>query len=186
MIPLSKKVFPGSPEEIAKRQIRMEENERRHKEYAEKQEYERIHAVEIEIKCLRKTAAENLSKADKLEKLLEQFPDLLKHTNRWNTVRYYSKSVNHQVTNYDLIHNCGCCSDSPLELWPYVETENGRIYSDPPYFIIGERNYDTDLGDTLNADWCDQLRKASISETLIDKLSKNFSENNAESTEETS
>lgn len=107
----------------------------------------------------------------KLEKLYLAYPDLVKNVNRWKTVKYCSKSVNPIAVDYELKHNCGCCSDSPLEIHPYVNTEFGRIYSDPTGMFIGEDSY---CGDRERLGWKDDLRKYNISETLINKVKLHF------------
>jgi hypothetical protein len=161
-----------SPELIAKEKAEAEERNRVWEELRKKQEYESLHAVELEIEKLRKESAERLIEADKLERLFKAFPDLRKNTNRWNTVRYYSKSVNTRVTRFDLKHNCGCCNDSPLELWPYLETPDGNVYSDPPRFTVGEKHWI--CGDDPRPGWKDELRAAGLPEIIIGAVSMHF------------
>lgn len=96
-------------------------------------------AVPRTIASLRKEAADKALEADRLEQLLAAFPDVRKYTGRWNKVAYYSKTANPITDKYDQRFNCGCCPDSPLEVWPYVETLAGRVYSDPPMFTVGEK-----------------------------------------------
>lgn len=101
---------------------------------------------------------------DRLKRLAEKYPDLQKHIGRWEKVAYYSKIANTQATRFDMRHNCGCCSDSPLELWPYMETPDGNIYTDPPMFTIGERE---GLGDRPYDGWKRKLQNAGLPESLI-------------------
>jgi len=124
---------------------------------------------------LRKEAEAKLAEADRLARLQAEFPDLRKQVGRWDKVAYCSKSVNSKVTHYEARHNCGCCNDSPLEIWPYLETANGRIYSDPPEFKLGERDpmYG---GDIPYPGWRDKLRAAGIPEAIVDKLKHHFRE----------
>jgi hypothetical protein len=126
----------------------------------------------LAIETIRKESAEKLVEADRLERLFKEFPDLRKHTNRWDTVRYYSKAVNTQVNDYDLSHNCGCCNDSPLELWPYLETPNGKVYSDPPCFVVGEKHWI--CGDEARPGWKTKLRDAGIPEPIIFSVDAHF------------
>lgn len=119
-----------------------------------------------------KLAAEALQKtqeAEQLAKLAKEFPDLRKHVGRWNKVVYCSASVNDKVMDYETRYNCGCCSDSPKELWPYLVTELGLVYSDPPSFFIGKKDYYAGYKSTPG--WQSTLRKANISESFIEKLS---------------
>lgn len=110
---------------------------------------------------------------DNLKKLLELYPNLKKHINRWGYVKYYSKNVNSICDNYDLGHNCGCCEDSPLELWLYKETEYGKVYSDPIGIMIGEKDpyYRCDKP---YEGWEKELRGYNITESIINKVSKTF------------
>lgn len=123
---------------------------------------------------LRQEAQGKLSEAEQLEKLVAAYPDLQKYVGRWNKVAYYSKTVNAQANRFDLRHNCGCCADSPLELWPYLETELGKVYTDPPSFQIGEKHWI--CGDTSYPGWKDKLRAAGISEEIIGAAQEHFRE----------
>lgn len=129
-------------------------------------------SVEDTIVKKKKEAEEKLREAEALEARLKAFPDLQRHVNRWNRERFYAKSVNSRVNAYELGHNCGCCSDSTLELWPYLETEHGRIYSDPPKFTIGEKDYR--YGDMEYTGWESQLEAAGIPLSLIAPVQASF------------
>lgn len=121
------------------------------------------------IKKLQEESEAKAKEAERLHILQAEFPDLQRRVGRWNKEAFYSKTVNTRVTGYDARHNCGCCNDSPLEVWPYLETPHGKVYSDPPMFVIGERNpYGS--GDLARPGWEDQLRKVRIPEALIEKM----------------
>ena len=108
----------------------------------------------------------------KLDRLTELYPDLKKHTNRWGTVRYCSPFVNFKVDEVELRYNCGCCGDSPLEAWPYTTTKDGdRVYSDPPYFDVGEKGWGRDRA---SPGWDDKLRSKGIPEALISRIQLTF------------
>jgi hypothetical protein len=130
-------------------------------------------AVPRDIAQLRKEAAEKLSHADQLERLLAQYPNLRKHTGRWNKVAYYAKDVNTLVDRFDMRHNCGCCNDSPLEVWPYLETPLGKVYSEPSMFRVGQKEpfYG---GDRPTKGWEKQMRDAGIPEPIIGAVSMHF------------
>lgn len=165
-----------------------EEKARRAAEQAERLrevEEDRRLAVPRTIDTLRKEAAEKMVEADRLAGLLVAFPDIRKYTGRWNKVAYYSKTANTQVNDFDSRHNCGCCVDSPLEIWPYVETPHGRVYADPPMFSVGERDPNT-YGDRPNTGWDTQLRNASIPEAIIERVSHLFQDEDAENEDEES
>lgn len=158
-----------TPEETAEENAkRVAENEKRLKE---QEEAIRL-AVPRTIEELRKEAAQKLNEADKLEKLLRAFPNLRKQTGRWNKVAYYSKDVNSKVNRFDLRHSCGCCSDSVLEIWPFLETPDGDIYSDPPKFVVGEKHWIA--GDRPYANWNKEMRSANIPEAIIDAVQMHF------------
>ena len=134
-------------------------------------ENERL-AVPLDIERLRQQAKDNLDEAARLEALLLEYPNLRKHTARWNKVSYYSKDINPLATEYEGRFNCGCCSDSSREVFPYLDTANGRVYSDPPKFSIGEKN---DYGGaTPYLGWDQKMRDAGISEVVIAKIQAQF------------
>lgn len=128
--------------------------------------------IQEEADKLLQEASEKLAEADNLTKLHEAHPDLQKHVNRWRKVRFYSKQVNTLATRFDIGHSCGCCNDSTLEVWPYIETEHGKVYSDPPRFQVGEKHWIA--GDTPYPAWKDQLREAGIPESIIGAVQAHF------------
>jgi len=142
--------------------------------FARKMEEERLAAVPKTIETLRKEAEEKFDEADRIEALAKLYPGLKKHTGRWNKVAYCSASVNGEAVEADIRHNCGCCNDSPLEVWPYVQTEHGKVYSDPPCFVVGEKHWIS--GDVSLPGWKDKLRQAGLPENLITRVSAHFRE----------
>jgi hypothetical protein len=180
-VPLNRDGSDLTPEQVAEREAAAEKRKKEQEEWREKQAYQRLHAVELSIAELRKEAAEKTVEAAKLEGLFKDFPDLLKHVNRWQRVRYYSKSVNPRVTDYDCSHNCGCCSDSPLEVWPYLETENGKVYSDPVCFTVGEKAH---MGDRPYAGWKEKMREAHTPESIIERIQQHFKDEEEKAREE--
>lgn len=130
--------------------------------------------IQAELDKLSKEAEEKKAEADKLVRLSATFPDLQKHVGRWNKVAYYSASVNSKVERFDLRHNCGCCQDSPLEVWPYLETSDGKVYSDPPCFQVGEKYYLG--GDRPYPKWREKLEAAGLPEVIIGAISMHFKE----------
>lgn len=128
--------------------------------------------LSTETERLRKEAEAKLAEAARLERLQQEFPDLKRYVGRWNKVAYYSASVNERCDKYDIRHNCGCCNDSPLELWPYVETPFGNVYSDPPKFVVGERHWLS--GDRPEKGWREKLLAAKIPQAIVDAVSYRF------------
>jgi hypothetical protein len=129
--------------------------------------------LKTEITKMESELNEKQTEIERLINLSEIYPDTKKHVNRWKTVRYYNKMVNDKVTNFDMKHNCGCCSDSPLEVWPYLETEYGKLYSDPPCFTVGERSISY-YTDTPYSGWDAKMRDAKIPESIIAKIQAHF------------
>jgi hypothetical protein len=152
---------------------------------AEKWRHERAEAVRLAvprtIAALRAESLEKITQADKLAALLGEFPDLRRWEGRWKKVVYYSATVNGRVTDFERRHNCGCCHDSPLEVWPYVETEHGRVYSDPPMFSVGEQY---DGGDRANPGWDDNMRAKGIPDPIIERVSHLFTEEDEDTTDD--
>jgi hypothetical protein len=171
---LSKKLLKALTSEPTPEQQAAAEASRRKaaEEWQKKVEEDARLAVPRAIEKLRKEAAAALAQADQIESLLKEYPDLRQFTGRWNKVAYYSKSVNTKVDRFDLRHNCGCCNDSPLELWPYLETPGGNVYSDPPKFIIGEKHWIA--GDRSEVGWKESLKTAGLPETIIGAVSMHF------------
>jgi hypothetical protein len=127
--------------------------------------------VDQAITTLEKEIQAKIQELNRLKELVSAYPDLKRYKGRWEKVAYYSPSVNSLVKNYDKRHNCGCCADSPLEIWPFIETPQGKVYSDPPCFTIGERS---DYGDVPCDDWEKALKKANIPEEIIEHLQQYF------------
>ena len=126
-------------------------------------------SISDEIAKIQKETEAQLVEVERLKKLEEAFPDVRKHEGRWKKIVFASASVNSKVDRFDRRHNCGCCSDSPLEIWPYLETPHGKVYSDPPMFFVGERSYRG--GDTPYPDWRANLEKYGISEAVLNPVS---------------
>lgn len=125
-----------------------------------------------DVSKLEAEAKAKLDEAAKLKELVSKYPGLKKRVGRWNKVAYYTRDVNESVTRFDMRHNCGCCNDSPLEIWPYLETPIGNVYSDPPCFQVGERHWMG--GDRPYDGWQKSMRAAGIPESIIDAVSTHF------------
>jgi len=149
-----------------------EEKNQADKERRAKQEY--LWSIPGVIETTEKEISDKQTDLDNLKKLYAEYPDLKRNVNRWKTVRLCSASVNDKTDKYDCSHNCGCCNDSPLEVWPYLETECGKVYSDPPSFQVGEKHWIS--GDEPYSGWKGTLREANIPEEIIEKVSHKFRE----------
>lgn len=113
--------------------------------------------VQEDLEKLSKEIEQKTKVLHNLTQLQSQFPDLQKYVGRWDKVAYYSKAANSQIQGFDYRRNCGCCADSPYEIWPYLNTEHGKVYSDPPKL----------WADSLSEE---ELRKLEFPETIITKL----------------
>jgi hypothetical protein len=127
-------------------------------------------SVAEDIESMRKESAAKAVEAERLAELAKLYPDLRKRIGRWNKVTYFSKAANATATGVDLRHNCGCCSDSPVEAWPYAETPYGRVYSDPPVFWVGERCDYSESGERADEGWDLKMREAGIPEPTIARV----------------
>lgn len=132
-----------------------------------------MNEVAKDIERAQQEAARKVAEAEKLAELAKFYPDLKKRTGRWGKVAYYSLAANEQVTDFDARHNCGCCSDSPLEIWPYVHTPYGNVYSDPPCFTVGERipyYEEAEREDRAYPNWDKAMTDAKIPDRIIDRV----------------
>lgn len=116
-----------------------------------------------------KGIAAKLEEADRIRALTLQFPDLRIHKDRWGNERYSAASANPQVTNYETRHSCGCCGDAPLLVWPYLEAEYGRVFSDPSSFYFARRD-GWEGGYTLEPSFTESVRKAGLPESMTAPL----------------
>lgn len=123
----------------------------------------------------KKDHEDQINRLNYLISLVEtKYPDLKIITGRWNT-KYSSKTVNSIATNYDLGHSCGCCSDAALLVYPYIEDNGIRIYSDPPSICIGRGN-EGGYGEIPSYGWEDRLREEKIQENIIKEVEQYFKE----------
>lgn len=106
-----------------------------------------------------------------LEAAIKEFPDLRVDTDRWGRVRYYAKSANPRVTDCTFSHSCGCCDDALLLAHPFLVFSGLPIYSDPPFFTIGERYED---GDRMDLGCFNKLKEVGIPEILADKFQEYY------------
>ena len=110
-------------------------------------------------------------KTEEYQKILQLLlvPGLKVHTNRWGKERFYTSYVNTICSKCEISHNCGCCSDSPIEVWPYTVINEVKIYSDPPSLSPG-------YGDNEDYGWEEKFRKHQLGEVIIEKVRNYFKE----------
>lgn len=124
---------------------------------------------------LREDFAKQQEEHAELARALERYPKLHRYRDRWGNVYYATEEVNERVTECCIKHNCGCCADSPLEVYPYLEEEGLRIYSDPTCFQVGQK-YAFGIGEVPYDNWQERLRAARIPDAVIAKIEKMFAE----------
>jgi hypothetical protein len=129
--------------------------------------------IQTYIEKIRKEAATLLDKAERLTKLTDRFPDLERTENRWRHEKLCSKEVNAIADKCYIHHNCGCCSDSPVEVEPYIEIEGFTIHSKPYSVMVGEKD-PYEYGDRRWENWRESLEKAGFSEKIINQVDKHF------------
>jgi hypothetical protein len=114
--------------------------------------------------------------------LLKNFPDTHYHTSRWGTRRLTSKLANAKCTDIDIGHNCGCCNDSPIEVWPYFKVGELKLYAAGIPFSPGE-SWDH-VAERPYEGWEEQFIKNQIPEGVINKVQVFFDENRIPDEEE--
>jgi hypothetical protein len=110
-----------------------------------------------------------------IKQLLTTYPDLKRHKSRWGEERYCSPMFNTSVTDCEITHACGCCPDSAIYVWPYLEKDGHRLYAYPIPFHVGEANYGN--GENSLDNWEDKLRSAHIPDHIIQKVQRFFVDN---------
>lgn len=151
---------------LAEREKELRKREEEHQKRLAEQAYK--DSIEGQIE----SATQAINKAHKnlenLKKIKTLYPDARLYNGRWRKVQR-SKIVNGEATEFEYKYSCGCCADAAVQIWPYVDTEAGRVYADPPYFTAGEKSYS---GDRPRARWQDDARKMGLTENLIAKIEK--------------
>ena len=110
-----------------------------------------------------------------LHNLKDKFPDIKINVDRWKNQRKFTEKVNSIVDQVEITHNCGCCSDSPLEAYPYVVIDDSKVYSNPPCFTIGEKGWAG--GDIPNSGWEKKLQKENIPDGVLRQIQQYFMDN---------
>ena len=133
------------------------------------------------INLKRKSAELQKTIAD-YESIMLKYPDASVEKDRWENIRISSNGVNGFAVDCEISHSCGCCSDAPLFAYPFLNTEFGKIYSKPERFCIGQADQ-YEGGDRQNDEWINEMNKVGMSQMVIDKVKKYFSEQKKESIE---
>jgi len=135
------------------------------------------------MNTLQEKITEQKENLKKIEEINKKFPNLREYKDRWSNLYLCTKDVNTLVNEVYFKHNCGCCEDSPLEAWTYINIENKKIYSDPPNFTIGEKipyyfsNSEFEGGEKAYDNWENKLIENNIPQNIIDQIQDFFNEN---------
>lgn len=127
-------------------------------------------SIEKRLSLLANTIQEAESEAEKIKTMLLLFPDLEVNIDRWKNVKYTSQMVNTMATEYTTGYSCGCCSDSPYFIYPYVEFEGIRVHSKPARFYIGERCDYVEDGIWYETDCLKTLKEYNLTKEIIAKV----------------
>jgi hypothetical protein len=92
-------------------------------------------------------------RASLLDRLAQEFPGLEERRLRWRTV-LVSPAVNASPERCYTAHSCGCCDDAALYAYFCVERHGEKVYTDPPFVWVGQRDRDGWL-----EDWEDRVRR---------------------------
>lgn len=125
-----------------------------------------INKLELEISKL-------IQKKQNIEKILEIYPDLETRLDRWNKEYFVSKMATPQMTECHIHHNCGCCSDSPVEVKPYIMVDGFKINANPLSVFVGEKD-PYKYRDIRYPDWKERLEEAGYSQSIIDRANSYF------------
>lgn len=119
---------------------------------------------------LKEDLAKQQAEIDRKLTLAGKYPDLSEHRARFRTV-LKALSANAVADDSYVSASCGCCNDAALYLWVRVKADG--VYSDPPFFVIGEKVPNYDLDGTYERRYfpevIDQLRKHGVSEAVVAK-----------------
>lgn len=96
------------------------------------------------------------------------FPDLRAYKDHLGVVRLCSSSVNYDCDQMYMVHRTDTDSGS-LEILPFVFDKQVRIHSDPPIFVVGQRN-PNGFGEVGLPDWRELLEDAGIGPLVISKV----------------
>lgn len=108
-------------------------------------------------------------RAKRLTDLAKEYSDISIDTYKGHD-RYYTSAVNEEVDLCEII--CDCSYGSLVEVFPYLITQFGRVYSDPPRFVVGEW-LDFDYARPFS-DWYDRMDMHSIGQSIIDQVFEYF------------
>lgn len=95
-------------------------------------------------------------------------PNLRAFLDHLGVVRLCTTDVNKVVDSIDITHRTDEAGGS-LEILPFLHDKGGRLYADPPIFVVGFRN-PKGFGEVPLADWRDLMEDEEISIEVCRKV----------------
>lgn len=130
------------------------------------------------LKCLEDSISSKVKEIETIKGLLKVLPNFLVGEDRYITNKYYSGTVNGKVSLFEMQYSCTCCDDANIYIFPYIEVEGIKIYTDPTYFCIGQKNPKPSLKfpkkHIMFDDWEQQMKNANIPEKIIEQVKTYF------------
>jgi len=109
-----------------------------------------------------------------MELLLQDDKFIKLKSDRWSQGKISSNKVNGLCNNVSISPTCGCCSDAPIEAYPYVEMYGFKIFSTES-FTIGDQCYCG--GVRAWNQWDKNLKDAGMPKKIIDIIQQFFDDN---------
>lgn len=100
-----------------------------------------------------------------IQAILDNDGQMIEETHRWDKECFCSPRINPIANRWEVRKNCGCCADTIIEAFPYVEENGLKIYTQPSVFVIGQANYGNGIIPTEK--WEENMAKANISPAII-------------------
>lgn len=98
----------------------------------------------------------------------KEHPNLRAYLDHLGVVRLCTTDVNALVDSVDITHRTDDVGGS-LEILPFINEKGGRLYSDPPLFVVGYRN-PKGFGEVPLVDWRDLMEDAGIANEVQRKV----------------
>lgn len=126
--------------------------------------------IEDQVKRVQNKVIDAQKELEELIEIEKQFPDVKLIKNH----EYSSALVNPFVDSVEFGRSCGCCDDATRYARPYLIKDNIKIHSKPHEFDIGSSSY------CYDPSFIDEMKKASISKTVIIEVLQHFREEQIE------
>lgn len=128
-------------------------------------------SVERRLKALDNLIQTSQNELKQIQFLLEIFPDLEVKIDQWKNKYFSATTANLKVEDFYTAHSCGCCSDSPLFAYPYLEINGVRVHSEPERFYIGEQCDYVASGERYDDGCIEKLQEHQIAKGVVDRIS---------------